>query len=149
MKKDGFTLLETLISITVCTYLVFSAFSSWWHFKQKNKEQYIINEIKMAIHYAKIQAINSNQSLQIKTHNWSKGMDLTSVHDNKMVLLHQWRWDNPDWDIYWQGVNGLESIVIMGTSSSAMSNGRFILTNKHDGKKIELVLNKLGRLRQI
>jgi len=146
MKKNGFTLLELLISITVCGFLLFSAFSHWIQFKQRNEVQLLIREIKTAIHYAKIHAINHRRPLILSSDNWSKGMSLVQSGTEK--LIHQWSWTNGSSDVHWFGVNGLNSIVITGSIGNAMSNGQFVITNKHSGERVVLVLNRLGRVRQ-
>jgi prepilin-type N-terminal cleavage/methylation domain-containing protein len=152
MRIKGFTLLELLIGLTVCGFLLFSGLVSWSQWRQKNERQLLINEIKTAIHYAKIQAISYGRPLLLSSknsnHDWSKGMNLTLVQRDSKQLLHQWGWENPNWTVRWLGVNGLNNIIITGSASNALNNGRFILKNKNTGETIELVLNRLGRVRQ-
>jgi prepilin-type N-terminal cleavage/methylation domain-containing protein len=155
MKKKGFTLLELLFGLAICSILLFIGFSSWIHFKQRNEQDLLVNEIITAIHYAKIQAISYGRPLRLSSKkpnaDWSSGMNLSlaDVDINTEQLLHQWSWKDNNWNVEWVGVKGLNNIIITNTASNAMSNGRFILHNKHSDEKIILILNRLGRVRRV
>jgi prepilin-type N-terminal cleavage/methylation domain-containing protein len=43
MKKNGFTLLELLISLAICSILLFTGFTSWIQFKQRNERDLLVN----------------------------------------------------------------------------------------------------------
>lgn len=148
MKKNGFTLLELLSSIIVCSFLLFFSLVSLIQFKQKGEGLRIVSDIKAAVRYAKIQAMGSSTPLQLSSKDWSKGMVLTSTRSSNK-LIQQWSWESKNWEVRWLGANGLTNIVISGSVASAMSNGQFVITNQSNGEKIILVLNRLGRIRQL
>lgn len=149
MKQNGFTLIEWLICFAVCSILVCISFASWIQLRQKNEQQLLIAEIKTAIHYAKLQAMSHGSSLmlspQASNQDWSKGIKVMKGHQ----LMHQWNWQNSNWDLRWQGAGGTNHIMISGSVSHAISNGRFILTNKNTQEQVILVLNRIGRIKQL
>lgn len=146
MKYNGFTLIELLFCILVSSILALCTSASWTYFKQKNEKDVLIAEIKNAIHYVKIIALNEAYPMNLSSINedWSKGMRLKSSQSRQ--LIHQWDWNHPHWTVRWYGLNGEHHIVLAG-NTHAMSNGRFVLENRFTHEKIVLILNKLGRIR--
>jgi prepilin-type N-terminal cleavage/methylation domain-containing protein len=153
MKKHGFTLIELLCTLSVCAMLLFSASASWTAFKESNEQKVLIDEIKNAIHYATLKAMSDGQAMRLAPKelvlDWSKGMDLValSTPNHEMHLVHTWTWRPHHWGIQWFGVHGSHYIDIQANTLKAMSNGRFVLTNKRTQEQIVLVLNRLGRIR--
>lgn len=148
-NMNGFTLWELLFTITLFSILLLFSLSSVTDLKQKNEADFLINEIETAVNSAKIQARANGFPLTLRTNDWSEGMELVkndSASQNVQVI-RQWAWKVRYWHIEWQGIKGPKEISFSGTVQ-AMSNGQFILTNKGNGKKIILFLNKLGRVKQ-
>lgn len=153
LKQRGFTFLELVFILLLGSILSCLAFSSFAPLKQKNEQHRLVNELKNALRYARIKALSEGHDLMlspIKANDWSSGINLfdLSIHDQKNTLLHQWDWHTGNWILDWQGVNGADSLVISG-STRALNNGRFILEHRFSHKKITLIVNRLGRVREL
>lgn len=153
MTKDkGYTLIELLFVLGIFSLLCFFSMSSLTGLRQRNEEQVMLDEIKSAIQFAKVQAVNFNQPLYLTALddlNWSEGIALfrTDYKSHKKTLVQQMAWKHPFWNISFSGVNGLKQIIISSDITQSMSNGRFILKNTLTKKQIVLTLNRLGRIK--
>ncbi len=151
IKKEGFTLLELLFTLGLFCSLILYAFTSLVQLKQKNEADFLINEIRNAVNYAKIQAKSSGITLLLRPimhkNDWSKGMDLVKKMRvlNELELIQQWTWKIENWNIEWQGINGTQHIFFSG-NTHGMSNGQFVLTDKRNQEKMVIYLNRLGRV---
>lgn len=142
----GFTLIEVWIALLLLTGLVLLGFSSGAFVKHQNEGQVLGDEIRRAVQYAKIQAISLGHSLLLSSiddsPDWSKGMRLTLYHGK---ILYLWHWDHSFWKVAWLGTSS-RGIIFSNNPTSAMSNGRFILSNAHTKECFVLIINRLGRL---
>lgn len=153
MKIKGFTLIEILITLICFVGLSLFSVISASFLKYKHEQQIIVDEIKTAIHYAKIQAVVRGRPVYLvpfdQEDNWSKGMKLTQYNDNKkaMDVLYQWEWHHPRWSITWNGVSSLNKITLSNSPGSAISNGKFVVSNPYTQEHMIIVLNRLGRIK--
>ncbi|PWY55986.1 pilus assembly protein [Legionella qingyii] len=153
MKINGFTLLELLITMSVFIGLSIIGIGSYTYFVKKNEQKTIIDELRTAIQYAKMQAIILGNpvylSPQDASSNWSKGIVLNFLNKktNQMELIYQWQWSHPRWDLHWDGVSSSKKITFSTYPGQAISNGRFILMNLDTHEQTVVILNRLGRIR--
>lgn len=153
MKIKGFTLIEVLITLIFLTGLFLLSIFSASFLTYKNERQTIIDEIRTAIQYAKIQATTLGHPVYLVPFdvslNWSKGMTLIQYNNKKntSALLYQWQWHHPRWNITWSGVGRPNKIILSNNPVRAISNGQFVLFNSYTKERVVLVLNKLGRVK--
>ncbi|HGF0934257.1 TPA: GspH/FimT family protein [Legionella pneumophila] len=153
MKITGFTLLETMLTLALLLGLLLLGSWSFFSLIQSNERESLVNSIKTAIQYSKIQAIHLGHPIYLlpfgSNENWSKGMVLAKLNrkSNKTELIYQWQWSSNSWNINWKGVDSNHRIIISNIPNRAMSNGKFILNNRRTNEKIVVTLNKLGRVR--
>lgn len=147
MKAKGFTLLELLICFTLVTVITLISISSASELVKKNESMRILDELKAAVHYAKLQAVNQGAILVLEAldleWNWAQGMVLKKGD----AIVHQWQWKHSNWQLRWIGVSGEHLVKLSSSPLQAMSNGRFVLTQNNGKREWSVVLNKLGRLR--
>lgn len=152
-KARGFTLLELLITMALFVGLSIIGISSYHYFMRNNEQQIIIDELRTALQYAKIQALIINNPVFLTpldaSLNWSKGMSLNSLNKkiNQVALIYQWQWNHPHWSLDWVGVSSKNKIFFSNNPTQAISNGHFNLINNNTHKQVTLVLNRLGRIR--
>ncbi|HAT1738374.1 TPA: GspH/FimT family protein [Legionella pneumophila] len=153
MKITGFTLLETMLTLALLLGLLLLGSWSFFSLIQSNERESLVNSIKTAIQYSKIQAIHLGHPIYLlpfgSNENWSRGMVLAKLNrkSNKTELIYQWQWSSNSWNINWKGVDSNHRIIISNIPNRAMSNGKFILNNRRTNEKIVVTLNKLGRVR--
>ncbi|CEG56797.1 GspH/FimT family pseudopilin [Legionella fallonii] len=154
MNIKGFTLIETLIALICFAGLSLLGVISASFLKYNHERQVIIDEIRVAIQYAKIQAATRGSPVYLtpfdhQSHNWSSGMKLTQYNSKKnaMELLYQWEWHHPRWSITWNGVHSLNKIILSYNPISTMSNGKFVISNPYTKEHLIIVLNRLGRVK--
>ncbi|HAT9729156.1 TPA: pilus assembly protein [Legionella pneumophila subsp. pneumophila] len=153
MKITGFTLLETMLTLALLLGLLLLGSWSFFSIIQSNERESLVNSIKTAIQYSKIQAIHLGHPIYLlpfgSNENWSRGMVLAKLNrkSNKTELIYKWQWSSNSWNINWKGVDSNHRIIISNIPNRAMSNGKFILNNRRTNEKIVVTLNKLGRVR--
>lgn len=151
--KQGFTLMELLITMSVVAILSILGLASSAYFTEKNEQQRIIDEIRTAVQYAKIQAIHLGKPVYLvpfdSAMNWSKGLSLIAVNkkSSQQEVLYQWQWHHPRWHLVWSGINASNKISLSNNPITAISNGTFHLTNIRTKQSVDLILNRLGRVR--
>lgn len=153
MEAKGFTLLELLFTLSIIAVLSAVCGVSLSYFTSKNEQQVILDEIRSAIVYAKLQALSLGDQVVLSsldnTNNWSQGMVLVHFNkkNNNKETLYQWRWHHPHWLLEWSGMNSYNKLILSNNPLTAMSNGHFKLTNIHTNEHLDIVLNRLGRIR--
>ncbi|KTD15618.1 Tfp type 4 fimbrial pilin related signal peptide protein domain protein [Legionella gratiana] len=153
MKAIGFTLLELLITMTLVVALLMISISSYSYFIKKNEQQVIIDELRTALQYAKIQAMILDKPVFLvpldTSMNWSKGITLNYLNKktNQLELIYQWQWNYQHWSLNWVGVSSKDKIIFSNNPTQAISNGRFNLINNNTQEQMTLILNRLGRIR--
>ncbi|WP_133135388.1 GspH/FimT family pseudopilin [Legionella rowbothamii] len=154
MKLKGFTLLELLITMMLLVSLSMVAIASYSYFLRKNERQTLIDELKNSVQYAKSQALILNSNVVLTplddSLNWANGLRLITKNKktNKIETLYQWQWHHPRWQLSWSGVHPGNRIIFSNNPAHAMCNGRFILANRDQDERAEIILNRLGRIRE-
>jgi type IV fimbrial biogenesis protein FimT len=149
----GFTLIELLTTLAILGCLSILSFGSYSYLMRANEQQIIIDELKTAIQYAKMQALGLDNSVILtpldSSHNWAKGMVLSTwdKKTNTLKILYQWQWNHPCWILMWKGLHSSDKIIFSSYLASAMSNGHFTLSNRVLNQNISIILNRLGRVR--
>lgn len=154
MNKDkGFTLIELLFSFALLGILLLMSFYSSTNVALKNDQKLLIDDIRTAIDYAKIQAIILHSRISLKaingSSNWSDGMALYWVNQKKHKIeqLYQWEWHHPQWLVTWSGAKEQNSLVFSDKPLNAMSNGTFDLYNIQSKRHMKIIVNRLGRVK--
>ncbi|KGP64445.1 pilus assembly protein [Legionella norrlandica] len=153
MKSKGFTLIEIVVTLAILSGLLFIGTKSLFSITQKNERQVLIDNIKTAIQYSKIQAISLGAPLHLtplnSNENWSNGMALLKLNEasKKMELIYQWQWNSKHWNIDWHGVDSTNKITLSNNLAHAISNGKFILDNRLTHEKVTITLNRFGRVK--
>lgn len=147
----AYTLLEVLVVLIILVILSLIGLGFSSAFREKNQQQIILDEIKTAIHYARIQAVLYGHPLYLTPLNehqdWSEGAMLYYLNNGAMETLYQWQWKHNNWHIAWSGVNSANTITFASNPSNAISNGKFIITQTRTQEQKILVLNRLGRVK--
>ena len=152
-NASGFTLMELIITLIVFSVLALISMGSSLYLTEKNEQQKIVDELKTIVHYAKIQAIQLSAPVYLSPldpeSDWSKGLVLSSKNKttHHMETLYQWQWHHPRWNLSWSGARTKNTIIFSNNPITAMSNGTFHLTNKRTKQMMDIVLNRLGRVK--
>lgn len=153
MKIKGFTFLELLITLSILLVLSLIGIASYSSLIQKNELQIIEDELKTAIHYAKIQSIILDKSVSLSPFtsslNWAEGIKLGVLNKKtgELKLIYQWQWHHPRWNITWRGVRSSNSLNFSNHLTHAISNGQFSVVNLDTQQEAIMILNRLGRIR--
>jgi Tfp pilus assembly protein FimT len=153
MKMRGFTLLELLITSSLLISLSLIGVASYTYLLKKNEQQTLIDGLRSAIQYSRLQAIILGKPVYLSALNnspdWSSGMRLSifKKQTNQMESIYQWQWNYPHWDLAWEGLEVSHKIRFSTYPGQGISNGNFVLINKDTKEKTTLILNRLGRIR--
>lgn len=149
----GYTFIEVLVTLIIISGLMLFTLVFSSDFLQKNEQQTLVDELRTAIQYAKMQAIIQGGPVALspldRAGNWSTGMTLIKIDkkSKQLQVLHQWQWHHPHWVLHWSGVNKKQAITLSNNPMTAISNGQFHLIHMKSQKEIVLILNRLGRVR--
>ncbi len=150
-RNSGYTLIEMLITLLALSILLFIGTGSLSNMLNKNEREVIIDELKVAVDFARIQSMTKNIALELiptGSDDWSPGAQLVKINNKSLKEgIHEWQWGHPHWAISWHGVNSAKKIKFSPDPLQAISNGRFILQNSGTKERVEVVLNRLGRLK--
>ncbi len=153
MRHKGFSLIELLVTLTFIAILALSSIGSFSYFVRKNEQQMILDELRTAVQFARIQAVNLESTLSLSpldtSQDWAKGVVLRQLNHKTKIpeLLYKWQWSHPHWVIEWSGIGSSHNIILANNPGNSISNGHFTLTNNQTKKQVILVLNRLGRVR--
>lgn len=153
LNSDGFTLIELLVTLSIVAILVMFALGTMNQSLSQTEKIVLIDELRVAVEYAKIRSLETGKSLYLESYeglspDWTIGARLVSKEEGVKQIIHEWRWRRAHWLITWSGVNGKSTIVFSPDPGQAISNGKFELNNPYTHQKIQLVLNRMGRLRE-
>ncbi len=124
-------------------------------FYKKNQLQQVADEIKTAIHTAKMQALLRHDKLVLSPltgfTDWSKGMllfvDNAKHHySQKDKLLHEWHWTPKGIQVSWHGFQSKDYLLFATDLSCSTTNGYFMI--KNNLQQVKLVINRVGRVKQ-
>ncbi|MDR3442361.1 MAG: GspH/FimT family pseudopilin [Legionella sp.] len=153
MKLKGFTLIELMITVVVVAVLSTIGIASYTYLLRKNEQQTILDELRTAVQFAKIQAMITGRPVYLSPvdalSGWSNGLKLSALNQqtHKMDLLYQWQWQHPRWRLTWKGAQASDKIVVSNNPATAITNGRFSLVNVDSHQHVGIILNRLGRIR--
>ena len=153
----GLTLIELLVSMVIFAIVLCCSFSFSPSVYKKNQLQMVTDEVKGAIHFAKIQSLLTGDILALTripgSNDWSEGM-LLFVDNGKhqygpdVKLLHEWHWQLSGVHIIWQGFQSKEYLLFSPDIGSNAVNGYFIIKN-HMQQQAKLIVNRLGRIKEV
>lgn len=143
--SKGMTFIELLICLSIISIIFCfnTPLSSLLY--QTNQLQVVANEIKSAIQYAKIQAINRHEQIILAplplTHDWSTGI---AVLANGQIL-QTWPWQIHGLSVVWHGFQSHDYLLCTYDVNRSSMNGFFLLSANN--QQIKLVINRLGRVK--
>lgn len=152
----GFTLIECLWVLFIIGVLSCFTFFSMTGLLQKNQFQVIADDIKFAVHMAKIQSLVHMHPVILGPpcghhQDWSKGMVL--LLDNlehhcisQTQIIREWHWDHPGLEVHWRGFESKDYLRFTPDIARRSVNGYFLIKNlSHDPKRV--VINRIGKVR--
>lgn len=151
-RAAGFTLLEILTCLLLLSVISFFSLSYTPSLYKKNQLQALTSEIKSSIHIAKMQALIEGKPLMLAPlypANWSNGMELIIDNPNhqKDKPLYEWHWKPANIHVEWHGFQSNEYLLFASDLRASHTNGYFLIKNAN--QQIKLVVNRLGRVRQL
>lgn len=153
-RPDGFSLIELVIVLSILSFLCLFGISYIASLYRNNQLQKTADEIKQAIHFAKIEAHTIGHTVILKSlsenSDWSLGMRLfvdnkTHEYQSNSLLLAEWHWYNPRIQVSWEG---FESTTYLRFSPSLVDravNGHFTVHSSAQ-HQIQLIVNRLARV---
>lgn len=151
ITQRGFTLLETLIALSLLLLSCYFGMLSFTDLRYRNEEKILVDEIIHAIQFARGYALASGIPAELipdEPTNWNHGISL-KVNDNTTSrTLEHWQFKNQTCAISWHGTQKAK-IIFASHASESMSNGYFLIKNHRTHQETKLILNRLGRLRVI
>ncbi|MGC1182206.1 GspH/FimT family protein [Legionella sp.] len=154
MKIKGFTLLELLIILALIACLSVLGTASYSYLLRKNEQQVLVDELRTAVQYAKLQALILGKTVSLTpldaSLNWVHGMKLSTWNKktNNSELLYQWQWHHPGWELTWSGARSSNRVIFSNNPTRAISNGHFTLLNADTRQNRVIILNRLGRIKE-
>ncbi|QBR84231.1 pilus assembly protein [Legionella israelensis] len=149
----GFSLIEFTVTLALLMLLSSLAAGFNYFFYSRNELQALKDELKTAVHYARMQSFIIGKTLYLenisRSNDWSCGMVLYEVNSNgSKIPLHKWQWNHPHWQIYWSGFSSRNSILFSPHPHFAAMNGQFRIINARTQQQTTLVINRLGRIKE-
>jgi len=154
-RNDGFSLIELLTTLVIFAILCGYSLSFLSSLQKKDQLQVMANEIKQAIHFAKMEALAHAHTVTLTPlsgqKDWSAGMMLfvdKPRHRNveKSSLIREWHWQHPGLIITWHGFESTDYIRFSPDLITRAANGYFLVEDKAN-QRIKLMLNRLARVR--
>jgi len=155
--SGGISLIEMLIVVLVLGIL--ASFSPLFlqGIVQKNQIHVVADEIKIALQFAKIEALAKAQSIALTPlpghTDWSDGMALCI--DNKQhqcfsgtELIREWHWYHKGLQVNWSGFESSHYLRFTPDLMERTANGYFTVMDQSQ-KPVKLVVNRLGRCRLV
>lgn len=156
LYPSGFTLLEVITTLLILGIVCCYGLSFLPSLLNKNQMEVVADEIKQAIHIAKIEALINARTVILKPlteeGDWSSGMALC-VEDpshhvkNDTMLLREWHWRKGVIRVTWQGFESKQWLRVSPSLAERAVNGQFIVRD-NARRQIKLIINRLGRVRQ-
>ncbi len=154
LASAGFTLIELLIALSIFIAVGYLGLSFIPDMYKKNQFEHIVDDIRGAIRFARVEALLTGDSL-ILTHpadspNWSSGLVLwrdflTPKVKGDRQLIYDWRWKSKDISVTWHGFQSNDALQFNPDISRNAVNGYFLI--EHKLKKVKLVINRIGRMK--
>lgn len=156
ITESGFSLIELLVTLTILGLLFVYGMCSMTMSYRKNALQKTADEIKLAVHFAKIEALTKEHTVTLaplsKEGGWSTGMRLfvdNNKHDynKESVLIRIWSWHDKAIHVSWNGFESTHYLRFSPSLSERTANGSFMIQDDAH-HEIKLVVNRLGRIDQ-
>lgn len=155
-RRFGVTLIELLVCLAIMGMIGWLAMPFSPSFYQKNQLHVIVDEMKSAIRYAKLQAIIRGKYViltpKADLNNWSSGMALymenATAHPwstSRGELIYEWTWPSTGTHIVWHGFQSNDYLRFAPELSQSAVNGSFLIDINHQ-HQIKLMVNRLGRV---
>ncbi len=151
-NEQGISFIELLTALIIFGILCGYSLSFMPGLYKKNQLQVIADEIKEAIHYAKIEALLNAHTVTLtplsEHDDWSAGMLLfvdnkTHSYTPKTTLIREWHWHSGGLHVTWHGFESTHYLRFSADLMSRGSNGHFIVEDSAMNQ-IKLVVNRLG-----
>jgi prepilin-type N-terminal cleavage/methylation domain-containing protein len=154
-KIKGFTLIEIISALVILGILCACTLSFLPLLLKKNQMTVIVDDIKHAVQYAKLDALSNLRTVILtpldEEKNWSTGMILCEDNPNhhcgpEAIRIRQWQWHSPSVRVTWRGMESTNYLRITPTLVNRIASGHFIVKENH-GSEMCLVVNRLARVR--
>lgn len=147
LKSDGFTWIESLISLALLAVLLMMGIPYTARLYQKNQVQVIQYEIASAIRFSRLRAMSEGRALVLRpllaSNDWSNGMQLMSGDEQ----LFEWHWATPQKiRVDWHGFQSNRFLRFVPDANEFATNGYFSI-HSASFPPVKLVVNRLGRVR--
>ena len=125
-------------------------------FYKKNQLQRVADEIKIAVHTAKMQALITNDRLVLSPllgfTDWSEGMllfvdNIKHQYSKNDKIIHEWHWNLKGVHVSWHGLQSKDYLLFATDLSCSTTNGYFMIQNTLQ-QQVKLILNRVARVRQ-
>lgn len=150
MISAGFSLLESLIVLSLVSmlFLIAAPLTTDWY--QHRRALIMIADIKQALHQAETEAMTSGKTVRLAPcvgcSSWSQGIALLSEQTSDMH--HEWRWPKSTYTLSWHGFIADRYLRFSPDLGHAALNGYFTIQNaEQQGWK--LMVNRLGYSRMV
>lgn len=151
--ERGYTFLEVMTTLVIFSIL-FGFSISFIQNTQDTPVKIRKKEFINILDYARLQSFLREESLVLapmhldKNHEWQDGMNLFAVDPTTHVqnLIHQWHWSPHRYQMFWNGFQSKDWIVIDSDPSKLAMNGTFNVKNKSGCLLAQWKVNRLGRI---
>ena len=154
-SQSGLTLIEILIGLSLFSVIFLISISFYSSLHKKIELSIIVEEIKGAIQFAKLEAMIEGENLVLapifNSKDWSEGIIL--FVDNKehkylanSKIIHEWHWGKSKVHVSWKGFQSSNYLLFSNELSRMAVNGNFIIKNLIGGQ-VKLIVNRIGRVK--
>lgn len=147
--SNGFSFIELIGILFILTSMISFAMFYSCEFLLVNQLQSLRHKVSHIIKSTRIRAQIADEILFLSAidKNWNKGIMLYKMDQHNVKILNIYKFDYPKINLSWHGFHGEELLVFSSDLKSNSLNGYFLLKAKT--KQYKLVINKLGRIREI
>lgn len=155
-RSPGFSFIEVLTALIIFGILSGYSLSLMPSLHRKNQLEVMANEIKQAIHFAKIEALTHAHTITLtplsEDADWSAGMLLfvdNNIHHYtpKTTLIREWHWHSKALNVTWHGFESSHYLRFSPDLLERGANGHFVVQD-NEKHQIKLVVNRLARVRE-
>lgn len=156
LENPGFSLIELLTTLVIFGILCGYSLSFFPSLQKKNQLQVMTNEIKQAIHFAKMEALAHAHTVTLtplsEQKDWSAGMllfvdNLSHHHVEKSNLIREWHWQHPGLTVTWHGFESTDYLRFSPDLMTRNANGYFLVEDNAK-QRIKLIINRLAKVRE-
>ncbi len=149
LRHKGFSFFELNVGLVICAIIVVIFMTFGTNHLQKNQIESVVSEIQNLVNFTRLETITQDSNLLLSplNNNWSRGAELFKITNNKMQKINMWDWGSYRIDVSWHGFQSNTNLLFTPNLHASAVNGFFLIKNKH--KEYKLVLNRLGRVKEI